>query len=52
MQYMIVVPPSDAAPSPKKHTATERDRRSDVRFRAYATPAACGICVARGEDIV
>jgi len=52
MCNVVVLPPSDAAPSPKKHAAIERDRRSGVRLKAYATPAACGICVARGEDIV
>jgi hypothetical protein len=45
-------PPSDAAPSPKKQAAMERERRLGVRRRAYATPAACGICVARGEEMV
>lgn len=45
-------PPSDAAPSPKKQAVMDLSRRAGIRRRAYATPAACGICVAKGEDIV
>jgi hypothetical protein len=37
------LPPSEAAPSPKKQAATDRLARSGLRFRAKATPAACGI---------
>lgn len=48
---LVTEPPSDAAPSPKKHAATD-ERRLGVRFSAYATPAACGIWVASGEEIV
>ena len=44
--------PSDAAPSPKKTAAQFFPRRFGSRFNAKATPAACGICVASGEEIV
>ena len=44
--------PSDAAPSPKYTTAQFLPRRLGSRLIAYPTPAAWGICVANGEEMV
>lgn len=44
--------PSEAAPSPKNTAAQFFPLRNGSRLNAKATPAACGICVANGDDIV